>query len=1026
MGSLRLITTSVFLLLLIIPAEPETVTYHKKSKENHEIYGFQITDREIKEKLAEFLAALQNSESSKTNALQIWFDSLIKSDLINNRTDLSDAFYFIGFHHMNNSDYQLSYKYMLESANIRENLGLKDTRYRRALLNMGTILIVQGKFREAVTNYESLIDFITEQDGENSADNILNYNNLASAYNELKMFEKAIEAALKGIESYELNKNAEGITPVELLRLYNNLGISYSRRNDYSRAKLHLSRAYEIVKDNPGIDISLYVNIVNSLTISNTKLGEREEARALYNDAYSVAVRDASEYSLLLVSNYAYFLAEEGRLDEAENIMNRNVTKALSVFGDESRIYYDMVERFSLLLSRYNIDSPRALDMLEYHAIPYVLKNREDILLLRNTYHTYAIVLRAENRYKEALMAIQTALYPHLTEAIPGHDNPGRADFTPDRTGLALLKDKVEILRDIWLISQDTIYLAYAIETNRYLISSVETVRIEMSEEESRNLLGDNYREVYDGIIADLYRIFQISNSQKYFRLAFEYAERSKAAGLLVSIREIKASQFLIPDSLSGIERELERELGVIREMISREMSRPAPDRDNLTRLKEEEYQTVQRRSALTSLFEKEYPEYYTAKYNTEVAGIDDILKRTGKHASYLNYVFTDTMLYAFVINHRHTEMVGIRTDSTLFQSINQFRSLLLKQSSKSDHRLVFKELSLKGYELYETLLMPVQKFIDTEKLIVSPDNILAYIPFETLVSTSQPRDDLYYRKVDFLLKKYEISYTYSATMFIESDKRRKAFRNPALALAPVYSRTIHRDSVINSRQVRQDILFDLPYAREEAAYVAARLGGELYINNEARESVYKDRASHFPVLHLAMHTVINDNSPAYSRLIFSDIHDGAEDGFLNAYEIYGIPVSAAMVVISSCNTGSGKLRAGEGVMSLARAFINAGSQSVVMSLWEVDDKWGQQVIISFYDNLKTGMSKSHALRKARLDFLENSSQFQSHPYYWSTLVLYGNDTPLFYDLKRVAVRLLLKAILLFLTVRIVYRVRSK
>jgi len=323
---------------------------------------------------------------------------------------------------------------------------------------------------------------------------------------------------------------------------------------------------------------------------------------------------------------------------------------------------------------------------------------------------------------------------------------------------------------------------------------------------------------------------------------------------------------------------------------------------------------------------------------------------------------------------------------------------------------------------------MPVQKFLTTEKLIVSPDNILAYIPFEALISTSQPRDDLYYRKVDFLLKRYEISYTYSATMFIESDKRRRSFRNPALALAPVYSRTIHRDSVINSRQVRQDILYDLPYAREEATYVASRLGGELYLNNEARESVYKERASHFPVLHFAMHAVINDNSPAYSRLIFSDFDDGSEDGFLNAYEIYGIPVSAAMVVISSCNTGSGKLRAGEGVMSLARAFINAGSRSVVMSLWEVDDKWGQPVIISFYDNLKTGMSKSHALRKARLDFLENknTSQFQSHPYYWSTLVLYGNDTPLFYDLDRVAFRLFLITTILVLIGRMVYRVRSK
>jgi CHAT domain-containing protein len=117
-------------------------------------------------------------------------------------------------------------------------------------------------------------------------------------------------------------------------------------------------------------------------------------------------------------------------------------------------------------------------------------------------------------------------------------------------------------------------------------------------------------------------------------------------------------------------------------------------------------------------------------------------------------------------------------------------------------------------------------------------------------------------------------------------------------------------------------------------------------------------------------------------------------------YEIYGIPLRAKMVVLSSCNTGTGVLFSGEGILSLARGFIFSGSQSVVMSMWEIEDKSGTEVVEMFYKNLMKGYTKSVALKKARTSFLENSDRLRSHPYFWSTLVVYGNNASLYHSYK--------------------------
>ncbi len=246
----------------------------------------------------------------------------------------------------------------------------------------------------------------------------------------------------------------------------------------------------------------------------------------------------------------------------------------------------------------------------------------------------------------------------------------------------------------------------------------------------------------------------------------------------------------------------------------------------------------------------------------------------------------------------------------------------------------------------------------------------------------------------------FRISYTYSATFLAESLKKDKSLINSLVAFAPVYTGSINVDSLLGGRQAGTSVLHDLPFARMEAEFITDLTGGELFINDGAKESVFKSEAGKYDIVHLAMHTLLNDQYPMHSKMLFNQEKDPVEDGSLNTYEVYGMALKAKMVVLSSCNTGTGILHSGEGILSLARGFVYAGSQSVVMSMWEIEDRSGTEIVKSFYRYLKKGATKSNALRKARIDYLKNADMLRSHPYFWSSLVVYGNNDPLYFSGK--------------------------
>jgi len=190
-------------------------------------------------------------------------------------------------------------------------------------------------------------------------------------------------------------------------------------------------------------------------------------------------------------------------------------------------------------------------------------------------------------------------------------------------------------------------------------------------------------------------------------------------------------------------------------------------------------------------------------------------------------------------------------------------------------------------------------------------------------------------------------------------------------------------------------------------------------LEKEATELKAKALSPQNDIIHLATHAELNENDPLSSAVLLAK--SDMEDGRLEVREIFGMDLKANLVVLSACETGLGKLSSGDELVGLTRAFIYAGTPSVVASLWSVDDSSTAQFMASFYKNLKT-MSKVEALRQAQLNLIRSDvnsdllarrgiggvgelgetpsseppapsslSVSTSHPYFWAPFILVGD-----------------------------------
>jgi len=942
-----------------------------------------------------FQAYMTANDTAKSRVFLNLILKTLREDNNDNLTT-SNSQYYIGVYYLRSGKNSEAINWLKLSASLCEQLKRNDKIHSKCLFNLGIAYSKLGDFRQMEEYTLKSLEIEKELYGDESPLLLSGYSALVNAYYGLNEYNKAI---IYGNKALSLVGGSIENYKSDLAILYSNIGVCHARLSDYSKAVLYLEKAESIYKEYSLPEDENYINLLNSLAANYFFLGLHDKSDEYFNKGIEKTESSNSVLSFNFLNSFAIVLGNAGKVSKGEGLILSSLEKAKSFYGTESRDYFEVLKNYAEYLSIYKIDLKKSLRLYE-QCVAYVNSHEEDFSLKEPVLLGYALALSENRESAKGLEIIQKLLFADISEKTDysATENPGIALIEPVQRSISVLKAKYTILWDIYSKNQKIDYLLAASETSELIISLIEKVRINISEDDSRLVLGDRYRDYYLYTIRDFDLCYKNTGNKSYLEKAFEYSERSKVAGLLASTRELKATQFHIPADIAELERRLKMEISFYEAKISEENSKKTPDASLISEWKGSVLNATQKRDSLITLFEKEYPEYYLIKYNTQVIKPGDIPALAGRNINYLNYVVSDTVLYIFVANRKNMQLITVPVDSGFFNDIRQFRNLLSMPFDNAKSNLI--QYTKVGSNLYKIIIEPVRKYLISNKLLISPDNILSYIPFEAIPDRQVTGENIYFKDIPYLMNDFMISYTYSATLLAESLKKDYSLTNSLIAFAPIYTGSINVDSVLNSRQARASTLHDLKFARMEAEYVTALTGGKLFINKAARESVFKAEASKYDIIHLAMHTILNDQDPMHSKMLFYQEKDSVEDGSLNTYEVYGVPLKAKMVLLSSCNTGTGVLRSGEGILSLARGFVYSGSQSVVMSMWEIEDRSGSEIVKSYYKFLKKGATKSNALRKARISYLKNADMLRSHPYFWSSLVIYGNNDPLYYSAK--------------------------
>jgi len=950
------------------------------------------------EKIRQFNSLLQRLLTTRdligSRTIADSVNSAINRKELSDSLVLSDSYYLMGVYNLLTKKYQESIRLFNLSMRIRKKEKEPDERLAKTLYNLGIAYNGLGDFKKL--EYYTLSSLEVEKNiyGESSPYLIGSYLSMVTAYIGLNDYEKALDYASAALAVYESNRDAVSSSDMEFL--YSNIGVLYLLLADYTKAKIYLEKAESSHDASQQGFNDNYINLMNSMAVTYGALGFSGKSDEYYEKGISMALLTNSSLAYNIINSYAIALGNRGLEKRGEELLIDALKREEARFGKDSNSYFEILIYCADFLRDYNIDNARSL---QYYSlcIDYLKNVNSDHFLSDRVFTGYSLSLAEAGECEKALVVLQSLLFNNKEQTNKNDifENPDLSTLTADRNTLRLFKAKYIIIQKLLKKRYDSNTMQASALTAEYVVRLLDKVRMNISEEESRLILGDRYRESYLNAIRDFNILFKNTKERYYLEKAFEYLEKSKVAGLLASTRELKAVQLKIPSHIAGLEKNLQRDIGLLNVRIDQEMNRDNPDHALLNEWKDNLLASVRIRDSLVLVFEKNYPDYYAIKYNTEAIKLDELPSIAGREINYINYVTSDTLLYIFIANRKHQQLLTIPVDSSFFSDIIDFRSLLSNPSSSENAREAYEVFCNKGYELYKILIDPVRPFLISEKLLISPDNLMSYIPFETIPMSPDVGTRIMYNEILYLMNDFDISYTYSATLMAESASKEFTFKNKVIAFAPAYPDPIDTRLVLMSRQPSA-ILQDLPFARLEAEYITQITGGQLFENSAAKESVYKEKSGSFDIIHLAMHTILNDKDPMQSTLLFSPENDSLNDSHLKTYEIYGTPLKAKMVVLSSCNTGSGLMYSGEGILSMARGFIYAGSESVVMSMWEIEDRSGTEIVTSFYDNIKLGKSKSSALRKARISYLKKSDQLRSHPYFWSALVIYGNNRPLY------------------------------
>ena len=797
------------------------------------------------------------------------------------------------------------------------------------------------------------------------------YLNLGNIYKSKLNYREALDYYKQMISIYQ---NQKKVNQASIAGVYYSISDVYYRMNRYKDA---IQTSLQHMDNATDDDKILFYELLGA---AYQELKQNEKAYQSYQEAIDLSSKIYSEQSIVVAFEYlnlANFLITIGKTENAANAINKAKPIIFSD-GNEKGFYASLFYRNKGLLAENKHIESKDVDVFKQEKIKnisdaiFFFKKALEALNFPSEIITPVKLDSIQNSYDVHCLNLIKYIGNAYTEIANIYEGEQKTEYN----------DNVELALGYYQIAS----------------SFLQQLRKEISGDDNKILLAGLEQSTFYDVVKTSYLAYKIDDDFSHLKQAFTNAERMKSGSIFDKLEETLAkNNSLIPDSLIQKEQILNARVTAYKEQRFNEITTSNPNSVILEKIDSIIFQLNQQRNDLNAYMESNYSDYYDLKYSSSLFNVEDIQHKLKNDEVLIEYVLNESdsvpELYSILIDNQSAKLIKQDIDNQFIidiESTYHFMSDPMYMYTKNEDSKKFCVMSNK---LYEKLIKPFEIDILDKKITIVPDGKLNYIAFDALLSEMPDTTaNIRFNDLNYLIKKNCINYSYSANLLYKFSGLTKKANRSVLAFAPEYK----KDTFTFDNQ--KLALTPLPGVQNEVEIISSEIKTKVFSKADATEANFRKNSEKFDILHLAMHAFINDSLPAFSRLAFAQ-HTGNNpetDGWLNTADIYNLNLNARLTVLSACNTGSGALQKGEGVMSLARGFLYAGCPSIVMTLWEAEDNSTTTIMSSFYKYLKKGKSKDEALRLAKLEYLSESNPRLSHPHYWLGYVSIGDSSPLY------------------------------
>jgi tetratricopeptide (TPR) repeat protein len=810
--------------------------------------------------------------------------------------------------------------------------------------NIGILEHSSGNYSEANKNYNAAIQFIKNPSLKDSVFfRPLLYSGII--YYQQSQFDSALQ------RYHQAEAIADGYSGKlkETERLFNNLGVLYYETGNYKQAKNYFEKAIEVLQPSNIYYKALLVNYKINLAQVLTRLQDYNAAYSIYQSLIVYNINKDEIYH-----NLGTISLDLGAANEALDFFRKvNYTESniAKLHNDIGYAFYNLgqYDSASLYLQKATTEDAKRNGTRKSVVHGLTLKYSGD-------------VLTSERSFKEAIKCYQQAIIQFVE-----HFNDSSISSAPDKFGgvfsyincFDALTAKAFALENLYENEKNKEWLIVALNTYTSAFELVDHVQKTYESDEARLFLNQTKYKVHARPVDVAIELYELTKDQKFLEEAYRFDQLNKASVLSLSLQETSLQQ------QAGVSDEFLKGIAKIKSQLTQLSLRATKFTDSVQQ-KEIADQLRDNEILLGKLQEKinANPKYAQLQPADLIPPVSYLQKKfLDPNTLLVSYHFSENEMLCLYFTRQQFNYVKQKIGQSFFNKLDSFTKALHNVGGGEKYKGETIAASL-----YSLLLQPVLKKVnDIKRIIIVPDDELNYLPFEALQDENKK----------FLVESFSIQYQYStALLHLEEDD--KIASSETLGIAPF------TENVSDSFQ-------KLGHSKQELA----SLKGKILLGTEANKNNFLRLANHYSIIHLATHARVDDHAPLQSFIAFyPGKKDSAENFKLYAREIYGLKLdSTQLIIMSACETGTGLLVRGEGLMSLSRAFAYAGCPNIITSLWKAEDKTTAFIMERLHYYLEKNFTIDAALQKAKIDLLRSNEidpRLKS-PNYWAHLVFIGN-----------------------------------